>query len=863
MTRPTNRIDDELQFHVESRIRDLMSDGLSHEAATEQAEREFGDRRSIGRECLHIRREAEERRTRRDYWAGWRNDLRYGARAVVRTPLFSIAAITILAIGIGLSSTAFAVVHGVFLNPLPYPDSRELHRVFAVHAAKGEDSPMSAGDFFALREALAPDISVGAYMNWPVSLTGVPDPERLTGALASADLFSTLGVYAIEGRTFVPEDEDPSRNVAIISTRLAARLGLTGRAAGATVEFGRQPTVIVGVMPASFQFPQTATDVWIPLALRPADRDNHSSRYLHTVARIGEQHHGLARDRLTTVMSRLAAEFPSSNDGWTARAVPLHGVVIGNAGTTLALLGLAIGCVLLVMLVNLVTLVTSRLQRRTIELSLHQALGADRWRLLRQIGAECVFLTMAGGALGLLLTSGLVGAYQQLAGTSLPRSNEVQVSWWIVAFAAAVALLGLVTMTVLPLWRTIAPVAATPLAPAARGAAAPGRPSRALVVAQAAIACMLMVTAGLLAQTYMRLANADLGFTPDGVLTMRIALPARTPLGTQAAYFTGVLDRVRQVPGVSSAGAASDLPLSGNSLNVPVRADDSAIEARSDDELRAAFRVVTPGYLETIGARVDGRSFDDRDEMRALHVALVNASFARRHWPGRNPIGLRVRTSEDIDWRTVVGVVHDINHDGAKADEGPAVYVPHAQKSEAFLTWMSLAIRSAGDPLAIAASVRAAVATIDRYQPVSDVRTLDDLATHSLALPRLAASVATVAAGGSLLLAALGIAAVLSLLVAARAPDFAVRLALGANPERLKWTPVVECLTLVGIGCGAGLVAAAIAARLMQALLFGISPLDPATFAVSAVVLAGTGVLASLGPARAISRIDPALTLRS
>ena len=861
MTRSNNPIDDELQFHIESRVRDLVAAGLSREAAAAIAEKEFGDRRSIGNECLDISRAAAERRQRRDYWTGWSNDLRYGARAIVRTPPFSIAAITILAIGIGLSSTVFAVVHGVFLNPLPYPHSRELHRVFAVHPAKGDESLMSAGDFFAVRDALAPRM-VGAYMSWPVSLTGVPDPERLTGALVSADLFSTLGVHPIEGRTFSVEDENPSRHVAIISTRLAARLGLSGHAAGATVELGRQPTVILGVMPASFEFPQPGTDVWIPLALRPADRDNHSARYLHTIIRIDATSRAMAIDRLNTAMARLAEQFRASNAGWTVRTVPLRDAVIGRAGSTLVFLAIAIACVLLVMLVNLVTLVTSRLQRRTNELSVHQALGADRWRLMRQLGSECLWLTGAGGALGLLLTSGLVGAYQDLAGRSLPRVNEVVVSWWIIAFAVMVSLVGLCGMTVVPLWRTMARGAGA-LTAATRGAASPPRPSRALVVVQTAIACMLMITAGLLAQTYSRLANTDLGFRADGILTMRIALPARTPLDAQAAYFANVMDRVGQLPGVSSAGAVSDLPLSNNSLNVPIRVDQTAIEPGPGDELRAAFRVVTPGYLETIGARFTGRAFDARDTKAAPPVAMVNAGFARRHWPDRDPIGMRVRTSEDAEWRTVVGVVQDIAHAGAREEEGPAIYVPHAQKSEAFLTWMSLAIRSGQEPLALAASVRAAVATVDRYQPVSDIRTLDGLVAQALALPRLAASVAAAAAVGSLVLAGLGIAAVLSLLVGARTADFAVRLALGAKPERLKWTPVIECLTLSGIGCVAGVLGAAMVARSLRALLFGISPLDAATFSAGVLILAIIAVLAAVGPARAIARIDPTLTLRS
>jgi putative ABC transport system permease protein len=855
-------IEDEIRFHLESRVRDLMEEGLSRSDAEALAQREFGDRASVGQACRSIRRQAEQRRERRHYWAGWRNDFRYGLRAILRAPFVSLSAITILAIGIGLSSTVFAVVHAVFLNPLPYPHARELQRVFAVNAEKDNyQSPMSAGDFFALRAALAPDVSVGAYMTWPVSLTGVDAPERLTGALASADLFKTLGVAAAEGRTFSEDDEDPSRNVAIISTRLASRLGLLGHAAGATIEFGRTPTLILGVMPPTFHFPDADTDVWIPLGLRPADRNNHASRYLHTVARVPPDLSGQARDRLITIMGGLETQFPASNAGWSARTEPLHDVIVGSARSTLVLLTLSIACLLLVMAVNLAMLLTSRLRRRAAELSVHQALGADRWRLLRQVGSECLMMTVAGGALGLMLASGLTGLFQRLAHPSVPRADEVAISAWIIVFAIAAAALGLMAMTLLPLWTSLR-VPGAPLSPAARGTAGARRPSRALVVAQSAMACVLMVAAALLAQTYVRLSNAHLGFRPDSILTLRIALPFRTPLPQQAAYFTAAVDRVREVPGVIAAGAVSDLPLSGNSLNVPVRVDGSAIASNPDDEIRASFRVVTPGYLETIGARVSGRAFDGGDAAGRPLVALVNEAFASRHWPGRNPIGLRVSTSEDPDWRTVVGIVGNIHHDGARGEEGPAIYVPHAQKSEAFLTWMSLAIRAASDPVALAPPVRAALTTIDRYQPVSDVAPLSASVSRALALPRLAATVAGVVALGTMVLAVIGIGAVLSLLVSARTADFAVRLALGAPPSRLKWTPLIECLTLVGGGAVAGLVAAALLTRLMRSLLFGVAPTDIPTFALSALMLLAVAALTALGPARAIARIDPALTLR-
>jgi putative ABC transport system permease protein len=861
MTNP-NDIDDELRFHLESRIRDLMADGLPRPEAAAQAQREFGDRTRIHDQCAGIRRDAGERRKRRHYWNDWRVDLRHGLRAIVRAPLFSIAVISILTVGIALSSSMFAVVHGVFVKPLPYPRAGQLHRVYATNAAKDQrESAMSPGDFFSLRASLPQGIGIGGYMNWPVSLTGVPDPERVRGALASSDLFTTLGINAIEGRTFLPEDEDPASNVAIISARLADRLGIRGRAAGATIELGRLPTVVVGVMPPTFQFTETATDVWIPLALQPADRDSHGARWLNTIARVADDQAAGAEDRLASSMALLAAEFPESNAGWSARLVPLHDTVVSRSGSTILFISLAIACALAVMIVNLIALVTGRLHRRAVALSVHQALGADRWRLLRQVGAECLLMTIIGGTLGLMLTSGFVGVFQRLAGTTVPRAGEVTVSPWIVAFAVVTATIGLVAMTVVPIWRTIT-IATLPLAPSARGITV-GRPSRVLVVVQAALACLLVITAALLAQTYRTLTAVDLGFNADNVLTMRIALPNKTPLPQQAAYFAAVVDRVRNLPGVVTAGAANDLPLSGNGSTIPIVVDNSSVTLASGDQHRAGFRVVTPGYFETIGARARGRVFDDGDAAGRPAVAMVNDSFARTHWPGEDAIGKRVRTSEDRGWRTVVGVAADIRFAGPTVEEGPAIYVPHAQKSEAFMTWMTVAIRTVNAPLTLAPSVRTAIAAIDRYQPVSDVRELSDLVAAAVALPRLAASIAAVAAVASLILAGLGIASVLALLVSARTPDYAVRLALGAPPARLKWSPVIECVMLVTVGGTFGVAAAALLARLMRSLLFGVSPFDWPTFAASIGAMMVLAVLVAIGPARAIGRIDPAMTLRS
>jgi len=855
-------IDDELRFHVDSRVSELMAEGWSRANAVSRAEAELGDRAAVQASCQQIARAAGQAHSRRRYWIGVVQDLSYASRSLQRSASFSVATIAVLALGIGLTTAVVAALYGIIYSPLPYPDSENLHQVYAVNTAKDlHESPMSAADFYTLRDRLPGEVRIGGYMSWPVSLTGVAEPERLRGALATADLFTTLGVAPVEGRTFVADDERPGREVAIISARLAARLGLTGRAAGASIQLANAPVTIVGVMPHGFDFPEADTEVWIPLALSAADRANHESRWLHTVARFDANALPQVQGRLNSVMAGLAADRPASNAGWDARAVPLRQVVVGDAGPTVKVLSLLILCVMLVTVVNVIALVVARLHRRQAELALHQALGAGLWRLSRQLSAEALLLSMFGGGLGLLLAGWLTGLFRRLAPGVIPRAAEVSVSQWPLVFASAVAALLIVAMTVIPLW--LARGANLGLLTAGgRGAVATRtRFSRVVVATQAAFAALLVVTAGLLAQAFIRLSTVDLGFAPANVLTLRISLPRSMPLDGQRAYFAGVLDRIRSVPGVTGAGATNDLPLSGNSPNVPILVDGRE-PSPGDPELRADFRVITPGYLETVGSAVRGRPFTDRDTPGAPPVALVNDALARRQWPGQDAIGQRIRTSADTAWRTVVGVVRDVHHGGLNTAEGPAIYIPHAQKAEAWMTWMSMAVRTTDSPMTKAAAVRAAIASVDRNQPVSDVMTLSQLVSDALALPRLAAAVAAAVSLIALLLAAFGTGAVLSRLIAARIPEFGLRLALGANPARLAWTPVWEVVRLVGAGSLAGLLVAAGSSRLLAGLLHDVSPFDGPTYAVALAVIVMTGVAAAIGPAMRVARIAPVIALR-
>lgn len=858
-----DNIDDELQFHLDEKIRDLMSQGLSREAATARAERELGDRSAIRQSVRTIVDTSGRQRERQRYWMGWREDVRYAVRGLIRSPQFSIPSIAIFALGVGLATAVFAVLHGIVLNPLPYPLGAELHQLYATNLKTTDDrSAMSPGDFFALRTALAGDVRIGGYMNWPVSLTGVAEPERLNGALATADLFTTLQVEPIEGRTFLIDEEQLERgDVAIISARLAARLGLSGRAPGSTIQLNGRPITVVGVMPGTFAFPEAATDVWIPLALRPADRDSHESRWLQTIARITPREAAAADARIQVTMAGLAAAFPQSNADWRARLVPLHRVVVAQARPTLIVLSLAIACVLLVMIVNLLTAVAARQRQRTAELSLQTALGAGLWRVTRQLGTEALMLAFFGGGIGLLFATGLVGAFRRLAPASLPRAAEVSLSMWPFLFAIAAGAIVVSIVTIIPVRAAHRRGGAIRLT--GRGlAVGSSQPSRWPVVAQAALACLLIVSAGLLSQAFVRLSNIDLGFVPGNVLTLKISLPRGTPSERQTAYFSDVLERLRSVTAVTAVGAASDLPLAGNSLNVPI-AIDGVVRDRSDPEVRAAFRVITPGYLEAIGAAVRGRAFEPPDGPAAEPVAIVNDALARQHWPDVNPIGQRLRTNEDQQWRTVVGVVRDVHHGGLTESEGPTIYVPHAQKAEEWMTWMSVAVRTAGDPLRHATAIRAAVAEADHNQPVSDVMTLQRRVDEALALPRLAAFIATTVAGITLLLAAAGLASTLSLFVSARTPEFSVRLALGAVPARLAWRTVSEAVRLVAAGSALGLAIAAAAGSVIASLLYDISAYDFATFAGAAAILLLTAVVTAIAPARAVARIDPSLTLRS
>ena len=441
-----DNIDDELQFHLDEKARELMSQGLSRDAATARAERELGDRSAIQRSVRSIVTASGRDRGRRRYWMGWRDDLRYAMRGLIRNPQFSIPAIAIFALGVGLATAVFAVLHGIVLSPLPYPRGAELHRLYATNVKTSDDrSAMSPGDFF--REGgPSRQRSHRRYLNGRVAHRrgGTGAPRR---ALRTADCSETAGGTNL-GRPFDRRGTGRARRRGNHQRAPAARLGLNGNGPGSTIQLGGKPVTVVGVMPGTFAFPEASTDVWLPLALRPADRDSHESRWLHTIARIDRRGLAAADARIQGAMTTLAADFPKSNADWRARIVPLHSVVVAQARPTLIVLSLAIACVLLVMIVNLLTAVSARLRRRSAELALRHALGAGLWRVTRQLGTEAVVLAAFGGAIGLLLASGLAGAFRRLAPPSLPRAAEVSISLWPILFAigAGALVVGIVTI---------------------------------------------------------------------------------------------------------------------------------------------------------------------------------------------------------------------------------------------------------------------------------------------------------------------------------------------------------------------------------------------------------------------------------
>jgi putative ABC transport system permease protein len=797
-------------------------------------------------------------------------DVRFALRVLARNRTFTIAAVLSLALASAAATAGYAVANAVLWRPLPYLDSGRLVVVWETHAREGftNRNEVSSGNFLDWRDRnhVFEHLTALAYRS--LNLTGGGEPERLQAAAPSVDFFDMLGVQAAYGRVFLQEEESPSAApVAVLSHGLwVRRFGASPSVVGSQVTLNGIATTIVGVLPRSFtfEFPTSRTiDIWVPRVVTPLARQSRRGRGLYVVGRLEP---GVtietAHAEMFQLAAQLAAEHPAENHGWRARVLSLQEQITGKVRWRVLLVFGAGLCVLLIACGNIAALQVANIAARRGELAIRAAIGAGQRRLLRQLLTEGLVLAGLGAVAGLALDWWLVRAVAtaRLA-VDLPRSSELALDASVVGFAAIVALGAALVIGLVSARRG----AARELSRILRHAPLQGTThvlQQSLVVAaEVALAVMLLIGATLLVRSLARLENVDPGFDSHEVLTFELSLPTSQYATEERAsrFYANLMERLRSVPGVRSAGAISNLPLGGSSGTVRFELD-SREAAPPDADMESEFRAVTPDYFRTLGIDLRrGRVFGDADTAASPLVVIINQAMARRWWQGRDAIGGRLRFRAKDAWRTVVGVVGDVRHSALEAEPRPELYVPHAQLPN---NYMYVAVRAAVPPETLSRAVAVQVHALDPHLPLYRVRPMRDLVDAALAGSRATTAVVGLFGFIAALLAAGGTYGVVSCVTGGRTREVGVRLALGAQRGQ-----IIRLLLRDGVGAaGAGVVAGAIAgfnlARLMTSMLFGIAPDDPLTFVSVPLAMLVVTAAASALPAWRASRLDPVLVLK-
>jgi putative ABC transport system permease protein len=797
-------------------------------------------------------------------------DLRYGLRMMWKRPGFTLVAVLTLGVSIGVNTAVFSVVYAALVRPLPFADPERLFLAAAENKRGGvaEVRGVAPADFVDWRAQSQSFEGLAAYTGGSITLDAGDAPEMIPGVRVSDDFFPVLGVRPALGRTFAPEEFGAAgERVAVLSHGLwQRRFGGDPKVIGARLPLvGGEGVTVVGVMPEGFKYPPSA-EVWMPLPRDSSELRQRTSRYFSVVGRLKE---GVtpaqAQGELNVVAARLAEAYPQSNADWGARLIPLRETMVGRARAALLILFGAVGFVLLIACANVAGLLLTRATARHKEVAIRAALGATRWRVVRQLLVESVLLSAAGGAAGVFLALWGVDALVALVPEELrfARLDEAHVDGAVLAFTAAVSLLTGVLTGLLPGLKVSRPDLGEALKETGRSASAGMRLRRArgvLVVTEIAVTLVLLVGAGLLVKSFARLQRTELGFEPRNLLTLVVGAPTQLygQNEQRADYFRRMQSRLAALPGVRGVALSSSLPLDWV-LNFSYGVEGRP--ARPGDEPQADYSSVSPNYFEVMKIPLRaGRVFDEHDAAGAPDVCLINETMARRVFPGEDPLGKRI-TIDYMERRVsleVVGVVADTRQTVTDATN-LQIYDCYLQRP-----WLSSAfvVRTDGDPSRLAAAAQRAVREVDRNRVAADVKTMDERLSESVAQPRFYTQLLGAFAALALLLASVGVYGVMSYSVSQRTHEIGVRVALGARGRDVVGLVVRQGMTLALVGVAAGLAAAFALTRVMSGLLYGVSATDPATFAGVSLLLASVALAACLVPALRAAKVDPIKALR-
>jgi predicted permease len=804
-------------------------------------------------------------------------DCRYALRMLARSPGFTLIAVLALALGIGANSAIFSMVNAVILKPLPYEKPEQLVQLwmrFTNIGIPNDQNWVSAPEFVDLRQNQSlSHLAAISSDSFNINISGTP--ERIDSAVVSTSFFPLLGVQAQLGRVFLPEEGQPGRqHVVLLSDGLwRRRFGGDPAISGRKLVMNGQSYLIVGVLPHDFQLPLEA-EVWTPLVFSADDLgpNNRGSHSYQVIARIKP---GLsleqARADLDVVSQRIIdqhPEYPYRQFNFRVLTIPLLEQQIGDIKTALWVLMSAVGLVLLIACANVANLLLVRASSREREIAVRQALGVSRWRLIRQLLTESAVLGLLSGVIGLLLGYWALHLLATLSATSFPRVVEAHMDFRVLAFTLLVSLATGILFGLAPAFSS-RHVTHDALKEGGRGGTAGASSQRLrglLVVAEVALSLTLLVGAGLLIRSFLRLQEVDTGFRSEGVLTMRISLPEEkyAKIEQTRVFYRELLDRVRRLPGVDAAGGASGLPLSGTGWSGTTTVDSRAVQPK-DASPEADQRPVFPGYFEALGIPlVRGRYFEQRDNEKGAPVAIIDETMAKTYWPNEDAIGKHIKEGElksTRPWRTIVGVVRHVRYRTLESPSRVEFYWPYDQTSFA-LDSMSLAIHTSSDPRSLAGVVERQVQGLDPDQPVYRIRTMSELMSESMGRRRLSMFLLAIFAGVALALAAVGIYGIMSYSVAQRAHEVGIRMALGARSSDVLRMVLGQSLGLTVAGIVAGLLGSLALTNFLSSLLFDVKATDATTFLLVAVILAVVALVASLVPAYRATTVDPVDALR-
>ncbi|HET9478995.1 MAG TPA: ABC transporter permease [Pyrinomonadaceae bacterium] len=799
------------------------------------------------------------------------NDIRYAIRNLLKRPAFTLIAAVTLALGIGANTAIFSSVYALLLKPFPFP---ELDRVVAIwdsYPSRGvirnEVAMANYLDWRAQNQSLE---QLALYRWWSANLTGSDHPERIQGFQITANFLDALGVKPIMGRNFTEEENQPGKDAVVILTYALwqRRFGGDPNIIGKKITLDSVAFTIVGVMPEEFRYPANA-EVYSPIAITPRLASNRQFNSYYVVGRVkpGVSIQSAQAD-IDNITARLEQQYPETNTGVRATVFPIVADTVRKYETGLWMGMAAVAFVLLIACANVANLMLARASGRQKEIALRAALGASRWRIIRQLLTESSIVALFGGALGILVAVWGIDALRAAnpgdAAKFAPGWHQLGINFTVLVFTIALSLFSGLLFGLAPALEVSKPNLNEALKEGNRQSS--GRSHRlrnSLVVFEVAVALVLLVGAGLFFRSFLTLFRTDPGFNPDNVLTMNLILSsAKYEDDTQsAAFYADLIQRVKAEPGVESAAAVNYLPLGGSNSSDAYLVE-GAPEPPPGEENISRYRVCTTNYFSTMQIPLlTGRAFTDQDKAGAPPVIIVNETLARKHWPGQEAIGKRIRFDAPLDrapWMEVVGVIKDVKHE-LTIDVTPEFYLPHAQDS-----WRSMVIvaRTTVDPASLAGSIRQHVWAIDKDQPVFDVRTMQEVRSISVGLQKFNSLMIGIFAAVALLLASIGIYGVMAFVVTQRTQEIGIRMALGARaPDVLKLV-IANGMKLAALGLAIGLLASWVLTRFISKLLFGVEPTDPVTFGVVSLCLLAAAFLACYLPARRATKVDPLEALR-